>query len=48
MKQKLNILLCFLVLTIIFNELLYAQCDKKLRPVKSVNIGYHIRSNNRC
>ena len=48
MKQQLIILLSVIVLIITFQELLYAQCDKKLRSSESEKTGYRIRSHNRC
>jgi len=48
MKQKLKIFLSVIVLTITFQELLYAQCDKELRSAESEKTGYRIRSRNCC
>jgi hypothetical protein len=48
MKQKFKIFLSVIVLTITFQELLYAQCDKELRSAESEKTGYRIRSRNRC
>jgi len=47
-KLKIIVLFCLISLTYTSQQLLYAQCDKQLRPDKTDNMGYRIRSNNRC